>query len=769
MPTVPGPSRSAFGGGAAQAQFGLAQAQLNLASSLSGAAQTIFQTQNKEKFRDDAVMRASDRREFRMRVRQDAYRRFYENNPTSSADVEALKEEISQLAGEYADNRKYNFPESKAQLMGEIDEIAGQFILEADAVARKGGQREVMGELDDLATRLTDQIAENPSSLPDAIVTVDRAFAEEGIAALGVGKADEARNMVVSALAKRGVESALLKRNFVGVEQIMGNDDVRRAMTQQERSKVISAVDSAKILAKQEDRQYDLNQATLLLREAQALSHRAEARLTNAEAHEKELENALTTGGREPSPEEAETLRQARLKTAQALRDYEESGLDIDAKKIANARAQAEWDYDQKNGLARSRKLEDKSQQYLAENEQYFAEGSTPPARVVANMLAIATGYMESRSVADGQTGGPPPRYSAILGAPNIGVDVGRYYHDRRYQREVDASLHSRSQAENAQGDAIGQAITRSEVIPDAVVPESDTGLASASEAPIALGAAPEAESATGPAPAAAPEAESATGPAPAAVAGAGADAQERAAAPTVEALNPANKPLIDEMQEEATPEKADKNIRSLVDKSMQVYNNVDLAYGLKAGFLATMYKFGPTSVLVPEQAARAQARTFLKGALRQLIASTDHPGRFTDAYREYLTREFETLQASFLDNPENIRSTLEATTLVLGRQYEEHWKEQQLALAGDSTVAPGTAASAGDKMRAIKSMLKVVGAPVLIGRDPVTGGSDVSSMEEFEARVAYMVDIDFLEPGDHVKFGGQVYAVGNEPDEENQ
>ena len=789
MPTVPSPSRSAFGAGLAQAQFGAAQASLNLASSLSGAAQTIFQTQNKEKFREDAITRSSDRREFRMKLRQDVYRRFYENNPTSSADVEAFKEEVNQLAGEYAQQRKYNLPDSKAQLMVELDEIAGQFILEADAVARQGGQRVVMEELDDLTTRLTDQIAENPSSLPDAIVTVDRAFAEEGIAALGVGKADEARNMVVSALARQGVESALVKRNFVGVEQIMGNEDVRRAMTAQERSKVISAIDSAKILAKQEDRQHDLNQATLVLREAQALSQRANARLTNAQADEKELANLLTRGGRKPSEEEAETLRQARLKTEQARRNLVETNLDVDAKTLANARAQAEWDYEQKHGLAVGREYNTKASNWYAANQRFIdAEGKMPPDRLLEG-LNLAVASMQGNRGPNDSLGTPPAPFTALASAN--GVQLYQYAQDPQYAARVQEQLFGGVQQERGQADTIGHNIANAQATteqspadaPPPLLARPDAGPASVSpdtsgptpgQGIDGLGgigaAAPATANVADDSVALTPTREGPTA-APAAVAGAGAGVAEGTVEPPTN-LRPENRAFVAELaQEEPTPEKADKAISSVVSKNMQLYNNIDIAYGFWNSAKAQMFKFGPTSGVVGDQTARVQAREFLRGGLRQLIASVDHIGRFTDDYRKYLTQQFEYLQTSFWDNPDAIRGVMESMTMVLSRQYAEHYKAQQMALEGSASTTSATSAESGERMRAVKNMLKVIGAPVLIGRDFLPGEDsgelNVSTVEEFEAIAEHFVSIGLLEPGDQVKFGGQVYNVGLGPDEE--
>ena len=790
MPTVPGPSRSAFGAGLAQAQFGAVQSQLNFANTLSSIGNSINQANDKAKFREDAVTLSSIRRDTKLEGRE-KLRQWLDNGPTTKADVEMFREDLGKMLQEKIGPKRFNFPDSKVRLMEQLGEIASTLELEAQSAAEQGGRQVILDEFDDSMSRWADQVAENPGSYQDVIAAIERASVSE-LSGLGDNLAQEAKNRGITMIAGRAMETLQLSGNMAGIEAIMDDPVVRDAMTDEQRFRALTSVDTAKAKITARGHQAILDMATLDYKKAQTAHEKLKAQGQAIDNRVAAFKQQLAEGGREPNPEELAQLTKMQAEAASAIEAVDQSRYDTELKRLDVLSTTVEVNNILKTGGENAQRLNDKASNWLSANQSNIdQEGKMPPGKV-SEALNIAVSIMQGTKGPNNTLGTAPAQFVGLLEAN--GINLQQYARDPGYAARVSQQLFGATQDERFKAENMGHNIAGvdaqaaaaatteqpsdapppllalpatgpASVSPDTSGPTPGQGADGVGAATTGPGASVDSVTLT-------PTLEGSTA-APAAVAGAGAGAAvpEGTVEPP-ENLKPANRAFVAEMaEEEPTPEKADKVINSVVSKNMQLYNNVDVAYGFWNSAKANLFKFAPTSGVVGDQTARVQAREFLRGGLRQLIASVDHIGRFTDDYRKYLTQQFEYLQTSFWDNPDAIRGVMESMSMVLARQYAEHYKAQQLALEGSASTTTATSAESGERMRAVKNMLKVIGAPVLIGRDFLpgedSGNMDVSTMEEFEGIAEYLYDIKLVEPGDKVKFGGRVYNVGLRPDEE--
>ena len=790
MPTVPGPSRSAFGAGLAQAQFGAVQSQLNFANTLSSIGNSINQANDKAKFREDAVTLSSIRRDTKLEGRE-KLRQWLDNGPTTKADVEMFREELGKMLQEKTGPKRFNFPESKVRLMEQLGEIASTLELEAQSAAEQGGRQVILDEFDDSMSRWADQVAENPGSYQDVIAAIERASVSE-LSGLGDNLAQEAKNRGITMIAGRAMETLQLSGNIAGIEAIMDDPVVRDAMTDEQRFRALTNVDTAKAKITARGHQAILDMATLEHKKAQIAHEKLKAQGQAIENRAEAFKQQLAEGGREPNPEELAELTKLQAEAASAIEAVDQSRYDTELKRLDVLSTTVKVRNLIETGGENRDRLNTKASNWLSANQSSIDENGKMPPGKVSEALNIAASVMQGTKGPNNTLGTAPAQFAALLEAND--VKLMNYMNDPGYAARVSQQLFAATQDERFKAENMGHNIAGvdaqaaaaatteqpsdapppllalpatgpASVSPDTSGPTPGQGADGVGAATTGPGAGVDSVTLT-------PTLEGSTA-APAAVAGAGAGAAvpEGTVEPP-ENLKPANRAFVAEVaEEEATPEKADKVINSVVSKNMQLYNNVDVAYGFWNSAKANLFKFAPTSGVVGDQTARVQSREFLRGGLRQLIASVDHIGRFTDDYRKYLTQQFEYLQTSFWDNPDAIRGVMESMSMVLARQYAEHYKAQQLALEGSASTTTATSAESGERMRAVKNMLKVIGAPVLIGRDFLpgedSGNMDVSTMEEFEGIAEYLYDIKLLEPGDKVKFGGRVYNVGLRPDAE--
>ena len=235
------------------------------------------------------------------------------------------------------------------------------------------------------------------------------------------------------------------------------------------------------------------------------------------------------------------------------------------------------------------------------------------------------------------------------------------------------------------------------------------------------------------------------------------------------EALNPNLGEVVTaakELEEDDTSEEPLSLLSAFADNDMSLYKNVKLVYGPVNTIRTGLYKFAPTSWAVDSREAHVQAGETANAARRMLIAAANYPGRFTDSFREWIIQEVGALTPGAFDNQNAVKAQLEAFSGVLARQYAMHYKTKQAALRGDSSVEPGGASKAQTKMEAIRTMQKVIGAPVLLGLDPTNGEEvpelDVRTQEDMTNKMKLLVEIGFLEAGDYVQFGGRKFRVRN-------
>ena len=229
--------------------------------------------------------------------------------------------------------------------------------------------------------------------------------------------------------------------------------------------------------------------------------------------------------------------------------------------------------------------------------------------------------------------------------------------------------------------------------------------------------------------------------------------------------LSPASEPAFEKANTVESDEtgQAITALKSITDTGMTVHSLIDLTHGVANTLLRSAYEFSPTAAFVPDQNDKTLAAQRLKGAVRLLIFATERQGRFTDDYRKWLLNQFSSLEPGMFKNPEASKAAVEGIASVLVEQTVLHAETIEKAKAGgDPKLNPLAGQEATKRIKEIKQMIKVLGAPI-----PMTNyTADELSSEQVEAaseRVRNFVKIGILEPGDKISIGGRVATVSGD------
>ena len=729
MPRVPSPSSTAFGGGAyAQAQFNTAAALGRIGRSVGQIGQSIREAENRQKYREDAILRTGDLQQFRLDLDND-YNAWADEKHYDPRTLEDLRARVQERTRSFTTAGRYQLPQSAQQFEAEANALASDALLKGQRAIRDNGKELVARSIDTYVAGQADRVRFNPSSIQPALQAIREVYEREGTVLEGAE--GEMFQVHTQQVAEEAIGAALRLGDAQAAHQIMNLPEVMQVSDIKFRSDMWTRVDKFKADRLAADAQADIKTAELKYKEAQAAHKMAQIEGVRLDNEAKEFENQWMREERPPTEQEAAELAKLKAEAKRQELEAQRTEAQIDFHRVQSLTARDEYERKQRGEVREHHADVQESERFRRDHAQEFSQGSRPYQETVTAMLGLAQKTMSKYPNQAGQQVAPVGYNSAL--EPILGVSLERYFSDNQARQEADRRVAELPSREGMAGD-IGRRMAQEE---GAVVPQATAAPQTAATPGV-----------QGPTPA-----ETVPQPAPVSM------------KPSV--LNKARE--IDQEEGEPSPEDADKNINSLVAEGLDVYSNVDLTYGPTNRLKTAVFNTWGGENIVGNQEARAQAQESINAAKRMIMAAVDYPGRFSDSYREWIMSEVPSLQPGWTDNPESVKAQLETFAGVLARSYFSQYKKQQAALSGDSTAEPGAQVKATERMGAIRSMFKAIGAPVLLGLDPVSGETpelDTKTQEELANSISTLVDIGFLEVGDKFKFGGRIGTVTEEDDD---
>ena len=726
MPRVPSPSSTAFGGGAyAQAQFQAAAALGQVGRSIGQLGQSLREAENRQKFREDAILRVGDLQQFRLDLDND-YNAWADEKHYDPQTLEDLRARVQERAKSFIAPGRYQLPQSAQQFEAEANALASDALLKGQRAIRDNGKELVARSINSYVAQQADRVRFNPSAIQPALQAVREVYEREG--SVLEGAEGELYQTHVQELTSEAVGAALRLGDAQAAHQIMNMPEVMQVSDIKFRSDMWTRVDKYRSDRLAADAQADIKTAELHYKKAQTAHRVAQIEGVQLDNEAKRFENQWMKEEREPTQQEAAELEKLRAEAAKKKAEVERASAQTELYKVQGLVARDEYERKQRGELREHHADVQESERFRRDHAQEFSQGSRPYQETVTAMLGLAQKTMSKYpNQADQQVA--PVGYNSAL-EPILGVSLERYFSDNQAREEADRRI-----AELPSRDGMANDVGRRMAQEEGVVAPQTTAAPQTAATPGVQGPTP---------------AETAPQPAPVAM------------KPSV--LNKARE--IEQEDGDPSPEEADKNINSLVAEGLDVYSNVDLTYGPLNRLKTSLFNTWGGEHVVGNQEARAQAQESINAAKRMIMAAVDYPGRFSDSYREWIMSEVPSLQPGWTDNPASVKAQLETFAGVLARSFFSQYKKQQSALSGDSTAEPGAQVKATERMGAIKSMFKAIGAPVLLGLDPVSGETpelDVKTREELANTIDTLMDIGFLEVGDKFKFGGRVGTVTEE------
>ena len=732
MPRVPSPSSTAFGGGAyAQAQFQAAAALGHVGRSIGQLGQSLREAENKQKYREDAILRTGDLQQFRLDLDND-YNAWADEKHYDPSTLEDLRARVQERTSSFVAPGRYQLPQSAQQFEAEANALATEALLKGQRAIRDNGKELVARSIDTYVAGQADRVRFNPSAIQPALQAIREVYEREGTVLEGAeGEMFQTHTQQV---AEEAIGAALrISGDAQMAHQIMNMPEVMQVSDIKFRSDMWTRVDKFKANRLAADAEADIKTAELQYKQAQAAHTLAKIEGVRLDNEAQEFQNQWLKEERPPTEQEAAELAKLKAEAKRQELEAQRTEAQIDFHKVQSLTARDEYERKQRGEVREHHADVQEAERYRRDKAQEFSQGSRPYQETVTAMLGLAQKTMSKYPNQAGQQVAPVGYNTAL--EPILGVSLERYFSDSQARQEADRRVAELPSREGMASD-IGRRMAQEE---GAVVPQA---------APQAASPSPHTPGVQGPTPA-----ETVPQPAPVSM------------KPNV--LNKARE--IDQEEGEPKPEEADKNINFLVAEGLDVYSNVDLTYGPTNMLKTAVFNTWGGENIVGNQEARAQARESINAAKRMIMAAVDHPGRFSDSFREWIMSEVPALRPGWTDNPESVKAQLETFSGVLARSYFSHYKKQQAALSGDSTAEPGAQVKATERMGAIRNMFKAIGAPVLLGLDPVGGETpelDVKTQEELANTINVLVDIGFLEPGDKFKFGGRIGTVTEEDDD---
>ena len=730
MPRVPSPSSTAFGGGAyAQAQFNTAAALGRIGRSVGQIGQSIREAENRQKYREDAILRTGDLQQFRLDLDND-YNAWADEKHYDPRTLEDLRARVQERTRSFTTAGRYQLPQSAQQFEAEANALASDALLKGQRAIRDNGKELVARSIDTYVAGQADRVRFNPSSIQPALQAIREVYEREGTVLEGAE--GEMFQVHTQQVAEEAIGAALrVSGDAQMAHQIMNLPEVMQVSDIKFRSDMWTRIDKFKVDRLASDAQADIKTAELQYKQAQAAHKMAQIEGVRLDNEAQEFQNQWLKEERPPTEQEAAELAKLKAEAKRQKFEAQRTEAQIDFFRVRSLTARDEFERKQRGELREHHADVQESERFRRDHAQEFSQGSRPYQETVTAMLGLAQKTMSKYPNQAGQQVAPVGYNSAL--EPILGVSLERYFSDSQARADADRRVAELPSREGMAGD-IGRRMAQEE---GAVVPQATAAPQTAATPGV-----------QGPTPA-----ETVPQPAPVSM------------KPNV--LNKARE--IDQEEGEPKPEEADKNINFLVAEGLDVYSNVDLTYGPTNMLKTAVFNTWGGENIVGNQEARAQARESINAAKRMIMAAVDHPGRFSDSFREWIMSEVPALRPGWTDNPESVKAQLETFSGVLARSYFSHYKKQQAALSGDSTAEPGAQVKATERMGAIRNMFKAIGAPVLLGLDPVGGETpelDVKTQEELANTINVLVDIGFLEPGDKFKFGGRIGTVTEEDDD---
>ena len=727
MPRVPSPSSTAFGGGAyAQAQFQAAAALGQVGRSIGQLGQSLREAENRQKFREDAILRVGDLQQFRLDLDND-YNAWADEKHYDPQTLEDLRARVQERAKSFIAPGRYQLPQSAQQFEAEANALASDALLKGQRAIRDNGKELVARSINSYVAQQADRVRFNPSAIQPALQAVREVYEREG--SVLEGAEGELYQTHVQELTREAVGAALrVSGSAEMAHQILNMPEVMQVSDVRFRSDMWTQVDKFREDRLALDAQADIKTADLNHKRAQTAHRLAQIEGTRLDNEAKAFELQWTKEEREPTQQEAAELAKLQAEAKRQKSEAERTAAQIDFHRVKSLVARDEYERKQRGELREHHKDVQESERFRQDHAQEFSQGSRPYQETVMSMLGLAQKTMSKYpNAADQQVA--PPGYNQAL-EPILGVSLERYFSDNQAREEADRRI-----AELPSRDGMANDVGRRMAQEEGAVAPQTTAASQTAATPGVQGPTP---------------AETAPQPAPVAM------------KPSV--LNKARE--IEQEDGDPSPEEADKNINALVAEGLDVYSNVDLTYGPGNRLKTAVFNTWGGEHIVGNQEARAQAQESINAAKRMIMAAVDYPGRFSDSYREWIMSEVPSLQPGWTDNPESVKAQLETFAGVLARSFFSQYKKQQSALSGDSTAEPGAQVKATERMGAIKSMFKALGAPVLLGLDPVSGETpelDAKTSEELANTIDTLINIGFLEVGDKFKFGGRIGTVTEE------
>ena len=729
MPRVPSPSSTAFGGGAyAQAQFNTAAALGRIGRSVGQIGQSIREAENRQKYREDAILRTGDLQQFRLDLDND-YNAWADEKHYDPRTLEDLRARVQERTRSFTTAGRYQLPQSAQQFEAEANALASDALLKGQRAIRDNGKELVARSIDRYVAGQADRVRYNPSAIQPALQAIREVYEREGTVLEGAE--GEMFQVHTQQVAEEAIGAALRIGDAQIAHQIMNLPEVMQVSDVKFRSDMWTRVDLFKANRLKLNAQEDIKTAELKYKEAQAAHKMAQIEGVRLDNEAKEFSNQWMREERPPTEQEAAELAKLKAEAKRQELEAQRTEAQMDFFRVQSLTARDEFERRQRGELREHHADVQESERFRRDHAQEFSQGSRPYQETVTAMLGLAQKTMSKYPNQAGQQVAPVGYNSAL--EPILGVSLERYFSDSQARADADRRVAELPSREGMASD-IGRRMAQEE---GAVVPQATAAPQTAATPGV-----------QGPTPA-----ETVPQPAPVSM------------KPNV--LNKARE--IDQEEGEPKPEEADKNISFLVAEGLDVYSNVDLTYGPGNMLKTAVFNTWGGEHIVGNQEARAQARESINAAKRMIMAAVDHPGRFSDSFREWIMSEVPALRPGWTDNPESVKAQLETFSGVLARSYFSHYKKQQAALSGDSTAEPGAQVKATERMGAIRNMFKAIGAPVLLGLDPVGGETpelDVKTQEELANTINVLVDIGFLEPGDKFKFGGRIGTVTEEDDD---
>ena len=204
--------------------------------------------------------------------------------------------------------------------------------------------------------------------------------------------------------------------------------------------------------------------------------------------------------------------------------------------------------------------------------------------------------------------------------------------------------------------------------------------------------------------------------------------------------------------------------LKKIADTGMTVHNLLDLSHGMWNNLMRGLYEFGPTSMLFTKGAedARVIAKIRMQKTVRLLVFATEYPGRFTNEVRNWLISQFNTLASGTFRNPDASQAAVQAIAFDLTEQAVMHMGVvHQANKGGDPNLAPDAGPLSAQRVKNIKQMLRILGAPIPITIKGYENGELNPEQSTFvDQRIADFKKVGLLMPGDKVSIGLRVYSV---------